>query len=528
MAKVDTNSVRMGYAREALDTPGTKPSAGWRAIEVNPDGLQFGATIVTTPREPISDKLQRRKGAVTDLDSTTAFTTDATVSSLWDWLEAAIFAKSVNADVRDMAVTSVTTGQFDVAMLVAAQAAKIAGGTLFWARGFGVADNNGLQEVTVGAGATDNEIEVTGLVADGAGTISLAGARFPNKSGAAWAWGGTATKRATLTYAGHGLTDARGLRIGQLVHFGSVASAGATVDELQNGLSVNAMVGLTGFARLISRETNMLVFDRVDEALQVDVALGTAGTDFDTDLLFGDFIRNVARSDDDYIQQAHSIEQVSPDLGDGSPGDIKDAYEYAVGQVIGSLVLNFPLTDKVTMNVNFVGQDTEKPVYGTARATGAAAALEPIYTEAFNTSADFARLRILDIDDDGITSDFKNFTLTINPQTSPEKVLGKLGARFINRGNLLVDSEAQVIFTDPRVVNGIRDNATLSFESIIGNNDGVFAFEVPSQTLGGGGREYPANQAVLINTTGQSFEDDDFETSIHVSFIPVPIPTETV
>lgn len=513
---VDTNAIQLNYAREAM--PAVKPATGWRTLEPNADGLQFGAAVTTTPREPISDKLQRRKGTPTDLDSTTAFTVDATVDSLWDWLEAAVFAKSVNAGVRALPVTAVTNTEYTVAVAPASNVAKLLVGTLIWARNFSDAVNNGLKRVS----AADNaSVSVPNLLAAaGAGTrgyISLAGARLVGKVGGQWRWDGN-TKRATLTFGAHGLTNARGLYLGQIVHFGSIENVG---DAQENGLGPTA-TAVYGFARLVQRTVGTLVFDRVDEALQAQADIPLTDGAVSHDLLFGDFLRNVPRSHADYVQQSHTIEQVSPGLEDSAGAILAtDQAEYAVGQVIGTLALNFQLTDKVTMAASFVGQDTESPVDSGQLYVGTPAA--PVQTEAFNTSADFARLRVIDEDEEGLTTDFKSLTLTINPQTSPEKVLGVLGAKFINRGNLLVDTEAQVIFTSPAVLAAIRDNKTVRFECIIGNTEGVFAFEVPSQTLGGGGREYPVNQKVLVNTTGQSFEDADFETSIHVSFIPVPV-----
>ena len=395
------------------------------------------------------------------------------------------------------------------------------------AYGFGN-DNDGLLAVDSPVSAGDSvSVAAAGItvavsggdLAAPAGYLSLAGVRLPGKSGATWAWDSTAGE-ATLTYANHGLDNDRGLYEGMIVHFGSVTAAGEVVE---NAIDTATPPVVTGFARVKTIGTT-IIFDRVDEALQVaSMAIATG----DLDLLFGDFIRNVSRSDDDYVQRSHTIELSVPDLfedGSNAPNPVAnpDGYEYAVGQVIGTLVLNFPLTDKATMTVNFVGQDTDTP--SATRVTDFPGAT-PARAGAMNTSADFARLEILDVDDDGITSDFKSLTLTINPQTSPEKVLGKLGARFINRGNLLIDVGAQVIFSDAKVLNAIRQNETVSFSTIIGNEDGVFHFAVPSMTLGGGGREYPANQAVLVNATGESFEDETFATSIHVSFIPVPVPT---
>ena len=538
MAKVDSNTAALAYVREADagTTPGTAAArAAWKALEPN-EVTTFGATIATTPREPISNRLQRRKGAVTDLDSTAAFGADLTVDGLLDWLEAAIFAVSVNRDARDLPVSAVVAADgYTVGAIFAGAAgtegadrrAKFAATTLVWGDSFANSGNNGLKLLSAAAMAADDNLDFINAVTEATGGyVSLAGARLAGKASAEWAWV-AADGRATLTYAAHGLSTARGLYPGMMVHFGSVANRGDTVDDLQNGLKEAATDAIFGFARVVSIAAGAIVFDRVSDGLK-----GAAGANLTvdlstianlTDICFGDFFRNVAVDHDDYSEIGHSIELVSPNLGDGTPGSVVTRYEYAVGQRVGPLVLTFPLTDKATMTVNFVGQDTGSP---RARHPGVPAVgpAAPRRTEPFNTTSDFARLTIEDVDGTGITTDFKSLTITIDPQISPEKVLGTLGARFVNRGNLLVDSEAQVIFSSPNVIDAIRENATLSMNCIIGNSDGVFAFDIPSQTLGGGGREYPVNAAVLVNTTGAGFEDAELGTSIGVSFFPVPVP----
>ena len=190
-------------------------------------------------------------------------------------------------------------------------------------------------------------------------------------------------------------SNAAGLYIGQMVHFGSVSERGG---DLQNGLRALAADPIvTGYGRLVSRAAGNLVFDRIDAAgLQANIALGAA---IDIDLVFGDFINNVARDHADYLQYNHSLELVSPDLL-GTAAVPVDGYEYALGQVIETLTLNFPLTNKATMDVSLIGQDVLVP--RVARQTGANASVAPQLVEALNTSADFARLRITGIDDEGI------------------------------------------------------------------------------------------------------------------------------
>ena len=56
------------------------------------------------------------------------------------------------------------------------------------------------------------------------------------------------------------------------------------------------------------------------------------------------------------------------------------------------------------------------------------------------------------------------------------------------------------------------------------NDDGVIAVDIPAMTMGGGGREFPENQSVLVSITAQAEEHETLGTSIGVSLMPVPIP----
>ena len=104
---------------------------------------------------------------------------------------------------------------------------------------------------------------------------------------------------------------------------------------------------------------------------------------------------------------------------------------------------------------------------------------------------------------------------------SPEKILCNLGAQFMNFGNFEIDIEAQLIFNDSRVASAVRENRTMSMDFGLKNDDGAIFFDVPSLTLGGGDREFPVNETVLINTTAQAFLDPIINTSIGVSLFPI-------
>ena len=196
-----------------------------------------------------------------------------------------------------------------------------------------------------------------------------------------------------------------------------------------------------------------------------------------------------------------------------------DSYQYAVGNYCDSMAISLPLTDKSVVTFGFIGMDTGNPT--TKRATGADAAAEPKQTSAFNTSTDIARLRISDIDEDGLSTDFKSATLTFNNSVSPEKVLGQLGAKYLNTGIFEVNIEAQLVFSNPLIVNRIRENAIVSMDFVLNNDDnGSIVFDIPSMTMGGGDRDFAVNESILINANCEAIGDSELDTSIGVSLFP--------
>ena len=516
MGRVLTNNVSFSYTIEtALGVAGTT----WFLLEPNSINT-FGSTITTVARDPISRNRQRRKGTTTDLDSAVEFDMDLTLSAFRDYIEGFAFVTGINTDVTQLAATACeTTGDSYTGLtaLLAAQADKFEIDTLIWVTGGTVAANNGLKAVDADIATSATAITVAENLVDETASfrVSFAGHRVATADVVTWTWDGGA-KQATMNLTGLGtLLIALGLTAGETLHIGSILLPGDTT--IVNAFENAAANDMFGYARVVSITADDVVLDKVDTALQFTDATDPATA---VDILFGEFIRNVPTTDAAFLERSFQFEAEFPNLDVGGASE----FEYALGNFCDSLQFSLPLTDKATITVGFIGTDTEPPVVAASRKTGADSATDPTQTGAFNTTADIARLRVTEVDEDGITTDFKSLTFTINNGVSPEKVLGQLGAKFMNTGNFEIDIEAQLLFTDGLVVNKIRDNETVTMDFVIKNDDGVIAVDVPSMTLGGGGREYPVNESVLMNTTGLAFQDDILGTSVGISIIPVPLP----
>lgn len=506
MGRVLTNTTSLAYAIES--SQGTLPgSPVWKELE--PNGLnQYGATITTTPRSPISRSRQRRKGTTTDLDSSVEWEGDLTLEHFLDFAEGFVFARAANptiirhlqsgAGFNSLAADDDLAGALLAGYSHSALSAAIPAGTLVLARGFTNDVNNGLFEVDASGTTTATPI-VSGAQVDETPTqaanasLDVAGFRFAGDDLSIVVGSGIAT----ITSAADDFTT-KGLTPGQVIHVGGVLAA----NQFGAGASF-------GFGRIVSIATSTLVLDKVSSTLVTDNGVGDT-----VDLLYGRFIRNVDTDHADFLERYFQFEAGFPNLG--NPGD---EYEYAIGNLSNEMAFTIPLTDKATVNFGFVGQDTEVPT--SSRKSGASTPVRPVQTSAFNTSSDIARLRIQKVDETGITTCFKSLTLNLRNNVSPEKCLGTLGSSFTNYGNFEVDVEAQLLFSDSRVSAAIRNNETVTMDFIIRNDDGAIAVDIPSLTLGGGDREYPVNESVLINTTGAAFEDAVLGTSIGISIIPI-------
>lgn len=498
MGRVLTNNFSLAYAEE--ETLAVLPAQPiWKLLEPNAINT-FGSTITTVERNPISKNRQRRKGTITDLDSAVEFDADWTMDSFEDFISGFVFAVQANATI----MVNVKSGALSQNLIAAsaandfqhdALAAAILQNTLIFTRGFLNAANNGLFAVDA-ASSTTSTPTVAGALVDETPTneanasMEVAGFRFTDLT---WA---DATNQ--IGSAGVDLTTL-GLSLGQFIRVGS------GTNDFTNGAIYGRITAITAAAITLDKVTN------------IDTGTLEGGGDESAagvDLLYGRFYRNVSVDDADFVTRPFQFEGVFPDLATGPV----DAYEYALGNFCNTIALTMPLTDKATVSYAFVGTDTDDPT--TVRETNADTPQEPVKTAALNTSADFARLRITQIDEQGLSTDFKSMTVTLGNNVSPEKVLGLLGAKFMNTGNFEVDIETELIFTNPDVPAAIRANTTVTMEFAVQNDDGGIFVDIPALTLGNGAKSFPVNESILISLTGTAFEDPTFGTSIGVSLFP--------
>lgn len=489
MGRSLTNNFNLQYAIE--QTIGTLPATpAWKVLE--PNALStFGAAITTVARSPISAKRGRRKGTVTSLTSAVEFDCDLTLSAFQDFAEGFVFSNFVGAETEKPDACDADSFDMTTNPLTAAPVQR----TLAFIRNMATTANNGVKMIGAGSTTTDVVIDGGGLTAEAtapaAAELSICGFR---------------------TAVGDLDVDADGNLLSTALDFTTLPLFVGMEIFIGGDVALNQFTNAenAGFARIIAIEANKLTLDKTQQTFVVE-----ANTTQEVDIYFGRFLKDRSVNDGDYLMRYFQFEGAYAGLHDDS---VSDMYEYSKGNACNTMTLDLPLQDKATMNFAFVGTDTDVPT--ATRALNADTPSSPNQTGAFNTSADIARMRIQKVDETGIATCFKSLSLTLGNNVSPENCLGSLGASFMNVGGFDVSIEGQLLFTNYRVIEAIRNNETLGLDFALRNDDGAIYIDIPSITIGGGEREFPVNESILVSLTGEAFIDSTLETSIGITHFP--------
>ncbi len=500
MGQTKTNNFGLQYAIEA--TPGVLGgSPAWKQLEPN-NIPRYGVEISTVARTPISKRRQRRKGKVSDINSGVEIEHDATFDPMEDFLSG--FAVAAWQGTAPQTITACDTDSFTTAD----NSITFAADDLVYVRGMLNSANNGLHVVNGTPSATDHPV-ATSLTAE----VSAPAGAIIERAGIRGAAGDfEINSDGNLISTTQDFT-ALPLYPGQTIWIGGAAAANQFFEQ------ANADVNY-GYARIVSVAANLIVLDKKSSTFVADdgTDTGSGGTGRQIDLFFGRFLRNVDVDDSDYLETTYQFEGAYDNLMTGGA----TGYEYAIGNYANELTLNLPETDKATMSFGFIGINTDDIT--TTRKTNAASGLEPVRTDSFGTSTDIARLRLQDVDEEGMTTCFKTMSITFQNNVEPEKCLGQLGSPYINLGNFFINMEATVLFTNADVITAIKDNETMALDFVLDNDDGAISIDIPALTLGGGTREFTPNRSISVSLTGEAFGDETYSASILISNFPY-VPT---
>lgn len=469
----DSNSTSLSVCRECEPTALTP----WKYLQPN-EISSFSAELSTIARDPISLDRMARKGTITGLAASPAFTSDNYIDLLRYFGDAQLYSTWKGQNPFGKLPTATTATGYTVPT-----GPTVTSGSLVYAAGWATPANNGLK--VVGVGSTATEIKVSGL------TVETAPA-----SAVLHVVGGQAVLDGVSVDADGNLNSVTpfftslGLYVGQWIHVGGSDPATRFANAENYGL-----------ARVSAITATKLTLSQREQAYTAD-----PGTGKTIHLYLGSFVRNVPVDSGDFQRVRHTLEaryNTSPVL-----------YEYARDAYCNTMALGFPLEDKATLEFGMVAKDIEAPV--TTRKLGSGWT-DMVQSEAFNTAADFMRLRVAGIDEMGYDTYFKDSTVTIDNGVTPEVVLGNLGAAFINLGNLAVTIETETVMVNGAVLAAVRNNTSVSLAMGLRNNDGGFVVDVPSMTMGDGTKSLARNEKVKVAISCTAFKDPVLGYAVGIS-----------
>lgn len=438
-----SNRVGTRYAEE-ISLGVVDGSAVWTPVEVN-TFADFGATVTTVARQPISASRQEKKGVVVDVEAQGGFNMDLTQKNMYDFLQGFLFANWTLKD--NSATTAVTATGFSVADESAFDA-----GQLIFSEDHTIAANNGLFLVT---GTVAGEVQAAGLSVDAsAGTIKVVGEQGAAGDIDVDASTDPTKPRLTSTVLDFTTLD---VEVGEWIFIGGDAAA------LRFSNAVN-----NGFARVYSVAANELVFDKTASTM-----VDESSTTETVQLFIGDFIHN---EDDDANIVSHCY-QFERTLDAAN-----NQYEYLLGCVPNVLTMTMNTAEKVTVDLGFVATDTD--LDQVALKAGTRPNLEE--SSAFNTSSDFSRLTIEGQNITGSGIFFEDYSIEVNNNVQPVKALSVLGNHDLIEGNFVVSGNFTAYFTTVDLVKAVRNNDDIQMDFAFVKDNAGLLFDIPLASLGEG------------------------------------------
>jgi Phage tail tube protein len=446
--KIDSNITGLRYAEELFGSIGVLPGSPiWYPLEPNSYG-EFGPQITTTPRNPITASRQRKKGLVTDLDAAAGFQSDFVQQSLYDLMQGFFFAdwrKKANANPTAVTAPSYTVASGGTAFLV---------NSLIFASGFANAANNGLKLVTASTATT---VACAGLAVEAS---PPAGAKIQiiGQQGVA----GDITLTVNTGIATLGSTALNfttlGLIPGEWIFIGGDAVGDKFATAADNG-----------WARIKTIAANAIVLDRQPNTMVTD-----NGATKTIRLFLGDVIKN--ESNPALIKmRSYQLERSLSTAG----------FEYVKGCVANTLEIKIGVSDKVTVDLGFVGTDAEYRSVGLGAKAGTRPNL-PV-EEAMNASSDFSRLRLLNESTAATLFTYMTeLNLTINNNAQPSKAIATLGAFDVSVGDFAAAGSCTAYFTDVAAMDAVRAVTAMSLDFAMVKSNAGWVFDIPYVALGDG------------------------------------------
>jgi len=494
--KIDSNVTGLSIAYET-DIGVLPVTPVWYPLEPN-SYSDFGPNIKTTPREPISQSRQRRKGFVTDLDATAGWNQDLTQDNMTRHMQGFMFAairekyttKPMNANQVPVTAVDASTGY------AAAGSTGFAAGNIVKASGFALTANNGIKTVVSStAPAVIMNAQVTEASPPAAAKLQKVGHQFAASDVAMTLNGGLARMTSTANALG-----VLGLIPGEWVFVGG--------DSGPSAFAISR-----GWARASIVTAGYIEFDKTDW-----VPTAEAGTGKTAQV----FIGSVLRTEEDPALQKRFTGTIERTLGFDANGQ---QAEYVSGSCANTLAINMPMANKISLDLGYVAIDGSTRTGTQGLMTGTRIPLDS--TDAFNTADDFSRIKmsLVDPTSSNVTPLFAylmDLTINIGNNVTPNKALGKLGAFDTTAGMFTADGKLEAYFSNVTATSAVRNNADVTIDVVIAKQNAGMVFDLPLISLGGGLNKVEKDKPITIPIDAMGAQSKFGHTMIYQNFAYLP------
>jgi len=516
----DSNVVEIRYCEE--DSPKTvSGDETWYLVEVNEFG-EWGATYKKVARRPFRSDRQRRKGTTVGVDLAQGFDIDVLQAQHQDLLQGFFVANlEEKAQVVNDAGTEITNVDGVNDDYEGAGLDVFIEGDLIFATGFDDDENNGLKTVASGGSAASCPVEED-LTADASPAQTSGGVRGATLTKVGFEFAAddlavtTSGSYATYTCTAGDFTDL-GLVPGEWIYVG-----GDTAGAAGNQFPTNAVNN--GWKRVKSIAANALVIDKSES----DIVTETPAGGETIQIFIGRLYRN-RTTQANQIKRTYQFERSLgiPDFS-GNPTHIQA--DYLTGCSANTFQFNYVPEDKVTATLGLVPSGYETVSAGAppniksaVAAAGSGAAPALIEEDAFNTDADFSRLRlaVISTSDEAPTplfTNLENLTLTINNNINPNKALAVRGSASNSYGIFEVTGSMTGYFEDVASIDAMKDNDDVTLDLVMvkgssGAKTGI-AFDVPLVSLGDGRPNLEMDAKIKLPLTADAASGAQYDTNM--------------
>jgi len=547
--KIDSNFTGLYYAEES--TIGVLPgSPTWYSLEPN-SYADFGSQFTLTPRNPINDSRQRRKGQITDENASGGFNHDFTTLGMKNLLQGFFFADADDRNRESANLGAVATGEFTTdgvvntatvasggtGTYVVGEVLTVSGGTFTTAATLTITavDGGGLvTAVSVTDGGVysvlpTNPVSTSGGSGSGA-TFTLTfvtednfaekdlifASGFTNAANNGLHEVTSGVDGVTIPVVGSTLVAETPPSGAELVQVGvkdttvaANAGTGSTLGNIEVDIDLTgdlepgswiyvdgfSTAANNGFKRVYSvsyaSTTTTIQIDKSDSALATETA-GPA-----VSIYFGDDLYN--KTSTAIKRRTYSLERSLGAPDDANPTQFQ--YQYLDGQVPNTLTFNFSSATKLEVDMGFVGLTGANVLSTDTRRSGTF--VNQSYGSVYNTADHPYRVRLASVSqvDEAPTPLFAfvmEGTIEIDNGANANKALGSRGGFDVSVGDFMVGGQFQAYFSNVSAIEAIATNDDVTLDLAVTFDNKGFLMDQPLIALGDGRPTVEKDAPIMI------------------------------